>query len=359
MKENNWLTFIIFLTCLLCLFINNLLILFLLLELQTFCILIILGGINDKNFITKSTESSLKYLILSGLTSIFFLLGIFFIQYGDIVFFINNQSIIPSFYGNLTSLFIIISLVFKFGMVPFHFWLLDIYESCSWTILSVVVTIPKLTYLIILFRLNTSNSLIIILGLMNLAIGALGALNQVKIKRLLGYSSINQSGFIILCLLLPKEVDFNIAILYVFVYFCSLLILMILLMNSKIEDNIFEISKISLINKLLTAIIIINLFSLAGFPPFSGFLTKWIIILKFIQLNYNIVAFSLVLFSIISLGYYLNLIKISYFEYKKNFYTWTTIRKHRKTSNSNILHYFLTYFVVFLFINPDLLFSFL
>ena len=357
--ETICLTTVIIISCISCLYINNLFVVYLIIELQTFCILIILGSSsNDPQ--GKTVEATLKYLVLSGIVSTFFLLGIYFSYFDQLCFFINNYSITSSWYTKLSLLLIFLSLSFKFGFVPFHFWLLDIYEGCSWKILAIVVSIPKITYLFIIFRLDILDYTIIALGLLSLTIGTLGAFNQIKIKRLLGYSSISQSGFLILCLLLPKNIGFTLGFIFFIIYIISFLTLIHFLDIANLSKNIFESGKIVFFNKFLSLLLVINIFSIAGFPPLAGFISKWYVILYLIQYNYTYVAYALIIFSILSMAYYLYLIKLIFFEKNKNFYIWNqinnTINLTYDKNTFKVLPYFLLFFISALWINPDIMF---
>lgn len=350
---------IILSVCFLSFYINNLFVLFLLIELQTFCILIILGSVN--NFQVKIIESALKYLILSGIVSVFFLFGIFLLYYNSNNLFLKNSLLYNNIYSYISLMIIFTSLSFKFGFVPFHFWLLDIYESCNWSILSIVVTIPKLTYFFIIFRLNLFDNIILFFGLLCLLIGSLGALNQIKIKRLLGYSSITHSGFIILCLILPKSIGFSLGLLYFFIYLISFLVLLYFFFIIRLENRLYHLSKFIYYKNFMGILVLISIFSLSGFPPFSGFISKWYVIYYFVKFDNLFIAFILVFFSIISMAYYLNLIKILFFESDKKFYIWNNLYKKDNYSNNllNLIPYYFLFLSVTLFLNPDILFSFI
>lgn len=356
--EEYFLIFTIVCVCILSSFVTNIFTFYLLIELQTFCILVILGS---KSNSSKIAESSLKYLILSGIVSVFFLLGVFFVFYSEIWtyfgFLLNKE-----LYSSISNLLLFSSLSFKFGFVPLHFWLLDIYESSTWKILSIIVTIPKLTYLFLLFRFSMMENLIIIIGVLCLIFGALGAFNQIKIKRLLGYSSITQSGFLLYCLLLPSNLGFTLALLYFFIYITSFLTFIFFCNKLNLNSNIFEFGRVLLSNKILSIILMINILSIAGFPPFSGFISKWYVIFTFIQYQYIFISLTLILFSIIGMGYYLNLIKCIFFETSKSYYTWMKISNSSSNEDFkyfNLIPYFSFFFVFALFLNPDVLFCFL
>jgi NADH-quinone oxidoreductase subunit N len=185
-------------------------------------------------------------------------------------------------------------------------------------------------------------------------IGALSSLKQKKIKRLLAYSSISHVGFILIGFAANTLNNIPYIIFYILIYinmsinlWCSYLGLII---NKKPIKYITELTNLAKENKVLSLIIIINLFSLAGIPPLAGFFSKFFIFLTAIKLNHFNLIFFAVIISIISSFYYLKIIKIIFFEKLLKKKLFSKIQKQ-----ISFLLLLNTQFILFLFIKPSLL----
>ena len=314
---------------------NNLIILYLAIELQSLSFYI-LTALKKKSIF--SIESSLKYFILGSIASSFILIGCSFIYgiTGSINFnnifllisninFTNNTDLLYSFIYAFT--FIFIGLLFKIGTVPFHFWLPDVYEGAPNNITLFFAIVPKIVFISILirfyFQLIFDLSFFFcyffyILSLFSMLIGSLGTLQQKKIKRLLAYSSITHIGFILIGFVSNELYNISFIIFYILIYILTSINLWIsyisLNINFKPIKYLTDLSNLYESNKLLCIIIIINIFSLAGIPPLGGFFSKFFIFLSAIKHNFfNLVFFSIII-SILSSFYYLKIVKIIIFE---------------------------------------------
>lgn len=318
---------------------NNLLILYLAIELQSLSFYI-LTALKKKSIL--SIESALKYFILGSIASGFILLGssILYgitgsINFSNIFLIISNINF--SDYPNLLfSLiygfsFILIGLLFKIGSAPFHFWLPDIYEGAPNNITAFFSIVPKIAFLSILIRFFFLIFFDIsffffdffyIISSLSLLIGTLSTLQQKKIKRLLAFSSITHIGFILIGFTSNNFFNIQFILFYILIYILTNINLwtsyLSLNINNKPIKFITELSNLFSINKNLALIIIINIFSLAGIPPLAGFFSKFFIFLCALKSNYLNLIFFAIIISIISSFYYLKIIKIIIFEKKKN-----------------------------------------
>nr|YP_009167048.1 NADH dehydrogenase subunit 2 [Pythium insidiosum]BAS30609.1 NADH dehydrogenase subunit 2 [Pythium insidiosum] len=285
-----------------------------------------------------SVEAALKYFILGSIASGFILFGssIIYVMLGSLNFsniflilsninyFENIDLLIGILYGFI---FIIIGVFFKIGVAPFHFWLPDVYEGAPNNITAFFAIVPKIAFIGLLIRFFFDTfyhisfffeSFFLIASFLSMLIGSLSALQQKKIKRLLAYSSISHVGFILIGFTSNLLNNIPYILLYVIIY----IIMSVNLWTSYISLNInhkpvkylTDLSSLYNINGLLSIIIILNVFSLAGIPPLAGFFSKFFIFFSGIKNEYFNLIFFAVIISIISSFYYLKIIKIVYFE---------------------------------------------
>lgn len=334
-------------------------------ELQSFG-LYILSTIyrNSEN----STNAGLKYFLLGGFSSCIILLGMGLIysytgttQLESIYILLSSIDISNNNYiiqGSLLGIgLIIIGLLFKIAAAPLHNWSPDVYDETP-TIVTIWLTImPKISILILLleiytlvaislniniepiFNLNsfvnielaisyaTNNILIInsniiknillISSILSLIIGTVVGLAQIKIKRLLAYSTISHIGFMLLALAINTEQSIDSFLFYLIQYIITNLnIFLILLAISYIKKQNIDIKYIKdlqglfIMNPILSLTFSISLFSMAGIPPLIGFFSKQFVLYSAIDQGYYLLSIIAILVSVISASYYLKIIKI-------------------------------------------------
>ena len=202
---------------------DNLIILYLGLELQTFSMFILIS--KNKVFI-KGAEAGLKYFILGALSSGLLLLGVTFLFTNSIPLSIKEIGIIGDFdikSLNIAVLLIITSLLFKLAIFPLHFWVPDIYEGSSWDVICLLATIPKISIISVVFQILGFSNFFIVCSVLSIVIGTIGAVNQTKIRRLLAYSGITHMGFILLSLSIVGIKTYEAGFIYLIIYMISLL----------------------------------------------------------------------------------------------------------------------------------------
>jgi NADH-quinone oxidoreductase subunit N len=285
-----------------------------------------------------SSEASMKYFIMGSIASGIFLFGISIIYgaTGSIELKLINNIIIQSeAFSNIALryglVFIVSGLIFKFGAVPFHMWVPDVYEGSSIPVTLFVGTIPKIAALGMAYRIFSDtfsniglelDLLFIIVGTTSLFIGNIFALSQIDLKRLLGYSAIAHVGFVFLGFLGTDSIDFSSVIFYIIIYVLSSLGIFgsIIAFSSKFKESNFIINYrgIGLKYPILSIMMLIFLFSLAGVPPTAGFYAKFFILKSLISYGYIELAIFAVILSVIGAFYYLKIIKTMYFEDESN-----------------------------------------
>lgn len=326
---------------------DNLFLLYLGLELQTFPIFIL---ISKNKLWLKSSEAGLKYFILGALSSGLFLLGcsILFYSSGSINISSNINS---NFINNWIFLgvwgIILLPLFFKVGLVPLHFWLPDIYEGSDWQTIKVLSSIPKISVIYIIFQLKYISYIIFLVGGFSIILGVLGALNQTKLKRLIAYSGITHAGFIIALLFSINSQFIYIPSIYIIIYMLTLIFIITILEGINLSKNsyIVEIQNKE-ITLLESAFLIILILSLAGIPPLSGFMTKWLLFVSLLNSNYIFFSLVCLIFSFIAAFYYLRLIKISSFNSNFYFNSWERILINN--NKLNLVYWYVLPLVVYL-----------
>jgi NADH-quinone oxidoreductase subunit N len=369
--EKNILFLISLLALMLLVSSNHFITLYLAIELQSLSFYILTASQKQSVF---SIEAALKYFILGSIASGFILFGssIIYILTGSLNFSnlqllllnINFLKNIPFLIGLLYAItFIFAGIFFKIGAAPFHFWLPDVYEGAPNNVTTFFAIVPKISFLGLVIHLFFDSFYAIsfffvpfffITSLLSMFIGALSSLKQKKIKRLLAYSSISHVGFILIGFAANTLNNIPYIIFYILIYinmsinlWCSYLGLII---NKKPIKYITELTNLAKENKVLSLIIIINLFSLAGIPPLAGFFSKFFIFLTAIKMNHFNLIFFAVIISIISSFYYLKIIKIIFFEKLLKKKLFSKIQKQ-----ISFLLLLNTQFILFLFIKPSLL----
>lgn len=318
--------------------ITDLLSFYLLLEIQSFCFYL-LTAFNKHN--QYSVESGLKYFILSSFSSVSLLFGYSFI-YGitgtlninDIYLYFSNSLYLNefSYVYNITSLLILVAFLFKLYIAPFHLWVSDIYQgapSMSTAYFATITSFP-LFYIFIKYFINffywiqpLFSNILLILSILSMILGLLGALYQKKIKRLIAFSSISNIGYLLIGFIQETPLSISYSFTYFLLYMINVTGLFLIFLNLQIPKFHFFLERLTLLsgfifrNKWISLSLVIFFFTAAGIPPFSLFIAK-ILILTGLSYNlYSILLFILVFSAIISSFYYLRIIKYISFDIPK------------------------------------------
>tara|TARA_Y100001970_G_scaffold276769_1_gene379966 strand:- start:3479 stop:4894 length:1416 start_codon:yes stop_codon:yes gene_type:complete len=309
---------------------NDLIVFYMGLELQSLA-LYVLASFNRDNLL--SSESGVKYFVLSALSSGLLLYGCSLIygftgttNFNVIASNLNLDNYILTF----GIVFILVGLAFKISAVPFHMWAPDVYQGAPTSITSFFAILPKIAALTVFIRflyvpfINIVDQwlmIIIFLSIASMLFGAIAAIGQKNLKRLIAYSSISHMGYALAGLSTGTQEGITSSILYITIYiFMNLAFFSCLFMlkkNEKYYENIEDLSGISKNHPLLSFCLLVVLFSLAGIPPLAGFFAKFYIFMAVIENSMYYLAVIGLLSTVIAAFYYLRIIKIIYFDSEK------------------------------------------
>ncbi len=303
------------------------------LELQSLS-LYVLAAFNQNQ--TKSTEAGLKYFVLSALSSGLLLYGCSLIYgfSGSTNFYLISENIHSSEYGNVFGIvFILVGLAFKISAVPFHMWTPDVYEGSPTSVTLFFAIVPKVAALTVFIRflyvpfinlIDQWQMIIVFISLASMILGAVAAIGQKNLKRLIAYSSIGHMGYALAGLAVGTNSGIQSSIIYISIYlimnlgiFCCLFMMK---RKNKFFDNLEDLSGLSKNHPIISFSLLILLFSLAGIPPMAGFFAKFYIFMSVIEQSMYFLAIVGLITTVVSAFYYLKIIKIIYFDPPKEIY---------------------------------------
>ena len=306
---------------------NDLILFYLGLELQSLS-LYILASIDRDNL--KSTESGIKYFVLSALSSGLLLYGCSLLYgfTGSTNFELIASQLNRENTGAIFAMvFILVGLAFKISAVPFHMWTPDVYEGAPTSITSYFAVVPKVAGLALLIKFMNvpfSNillewqTIIIFLSIASMILGAVAAMIQKNFKRLLAYSSIGHIGYALAGVATGAIAGYQSAIVYISIYVImnigAFSCLYLLKKDGQYKENINDLSGISKKHPLLAISLLIILFSLAGVPPLGGFFAKFYVFVAVLEKEMYALAIIGLLTTVMSAFYYLKIIKTIYFD---------------------------------------------
>jgi len=297
----------------------------------------------------NATEAAMKYFVLGSLASGVLLYGMSMI-YGatghlalaDVADAIASGQAqrLPLVFGVV---FLVSGLAFKLSAAPFHMWAPDVYQGSPTAVTLVVGGAPKLASFVIALRLLVDGlpgialdwqPMLLLMAVASLAIGNVAAIAQSNFKRMLAYSTVSHMGFVFLGLLSgvvsnpgPGQADaasaaYGAALFYMVVYVLTTLStfgLILLLSRKGFEcEDLSDLKGLNRRSPMLSGILLLSMFSLAGIPPLPGFYAKLYVLQALIGVGHLWVAVVAVLFSLIGAFYYLRVVKIAYFDEPKD-----------------------------------------
>ena len=309
---------------------NDLILFYLGLELQSLA-LYILAAIDRDNL--RSSESGIKYFVLSALSSGLLLYGCSLLYgfTGSTNFEIISNELNKQNVGAIFAMvFILVGLAFKVSAVPFHMWTPDVYEGSPTSITSYFAAVPKVAGLAVLIKfmlvpfsniLLEWQTIIIFISIASMILGAVAAIGQKNLKRLLAYSSIGHMGYALAGVATGAVAGYKSSIVYITIYVVMNIgvfsCLYLMKKDSVYKENISDLSGISKKHPLLALSFLIILFSLAGIPPLGGFFAKFYIFSAVLEQKMYALAIIGLLTTVISAVYYLKIIKTIYFDENK------------------------------------------
>ncbi|MGD8384448.1 MAG: NADH-quinone oxidoreductase subunit NuoN [Lysobacterales bacterium] len=227
--------------------------------------------------------------------------------------------------------FVVVGVAFKFGLVPFHMWIPDVYHGAPAMVTLIISSVPKLAAFAMIYRLLQSGlgdmqahwqGMLETLAFLSIVVGNLTAIMQTNIKRMLAYSTISHMGFVMLGMLPGTAYGFGASMYYVIVYAImsvASFAMIIVLSNSGVEaEKLDDFKGLNQRNPFYAAIMGLVMFSMAGVPPMVGFFAKFLVIKAVIDAGMMWLAIVAVIFAVIGAFYYLRVVKLMYFDEPEN-----------------------------------------
>ncbi|MEW5879295.1 MAG: NADH-quinone oxidoreductase subunit NuoN [Pseudomonadota bacterium] len=322
---------------------NNLLVIYLGLELQALALYALVALRRDD---ARATEAAMKYFVLGALASGFLLYGMSML-YGaagtldlnDLARRIAGGQVASRPALVLGTVFIVAGLGFKFGAVPFHMWVPDVYHGAPTPVTVLIGSAPKIAAFAIAFRLLVEGLLplaldwqkmLVVLAVGSLVIGNVTAIAQSNLKRMLAYSTIGQMGFMLLAMLsgvvggdtMSTANAYSAAMFYVITYAITTLgtfgIIMLLARQGFEAEEIADLRGLNRRSPWYAFVMLVLMFSLAGVPPTVGFHAKLVVLQALLGSGISSgmvwLAVIAVLFSLVGAFYYLRVVKVMYFD---------------------------------------------
>ena len=312
---------------------NDLIVFYMGLELQSLALYVLATFNRDQ---IKSSEAGLKYFVLSALSSGLLLYGCSLIYgfSGSTNFnVISNQLNTDEYVLTFGIVFILVGLAFKISAVPFHMWAPDVYEGSPTSVTLFFTMVPKIAALTVFVRflyvpflnlIDQWQMIIVFLSIASMLFGAIAAIGQTNIKRLVAYSSIGHIGYTLAGLAAGSNEGIQSSIIYISIYvIMNLALFSCLLMlkrNNQYYEEIDDLSGLSKNHPLLSLSLLVILFSLAGIPPLAGFFAKFYVFKAVIEQSMYFLAIVGLLSTVVAAFYYLRIIKIIYFDKEKEKY---------------------------------------
>nr|WCH57837.1 NADH dehydrogenase subunit 2 [Hypnea edeniana] len=347
---------------------NDLLFIYLVIELQSLVFYILASFKRTSEF---STEAGLKYFVLGAFSSALLLFGISLIY--SLTGLTSLSDLSKFFTGIILEEFLIaegvfsglililVALLFKLSAAPFHMWSPDVYEGSPTSITAFFSIMPKLPVLSLLYRflvfsfhdfIHIWYSIILLVVFLSILIGTLSAFSQKKWKRFFAYSSITHVGFFLLAMLLGDSESISNSLFYVFIYlitmvgtFSVVLSIRFFNYNNHYQTRYLkEVEGLAKVNPTIAIIFSIILFSMAGVPPLAGFFAKFFVLLSALQAGALGIAIFIVLMSCVACFYYIQIIKIMYFNAKTK---WVILYPIEKFNASILSISFIFLFLLF------------
>ena len=332
------------------------------LELQSLSLYVLVSFNRDSY---RSTEAGLKFFVLSALSSGLLLYGCSLI-YGfsnSTNFDLISQNIDQFNTGSIFGIvFILVGLAFKVSAVPFHMWAPDVYEGSPTSVTAFFAIVPKVAALTVFIRflyvpfinlVDQWQMIIIFISLASMILGAVAAIGQTNLKRLMAYSAIGHMGYALAGLATGSNEGIQSTVIYLSIYLIMNLGIFscIFMMKRKyiFYEDIQDLSGLSKNHPIISICLLLLLFSLAGIPPLAGFFAKFHVFMAVIKVEMYTLAIIGLITTVISAFYYLRIIKTIYFDAPKEIFE----------SNQNLglkISLFLSTIIVLVyFIYPSLL----
>jgi len=309
---------------------NTLLVVYLGLELLALCLYAMVAFDRDS---VGGSEAAMKYFVLGALGSGMLLYGMSMIYgaTGSIELAAVAERTVAQGLGNQVLAFglafLVIGIGFKFGAVPFHMWVPDVYQGSPTPVALFLGSAPKIAAFALAIRLLVDGlgglhadwqGMLVILSVLSMGLGNLVAIAQSNIKRMLAYSTISHVGFIFLGLLAGTAQGYAAAMFYTGVYALMAAgafgLLVVISRKGFDAENLDDLKGLNERDSWYAAMMALIMFSMAGVPPTVGFIAKLLVLEAVVRVDLWWLALAGVFFSIIGAFYYLRIIKLMYFD---------------------------------------------
>jgi NADH-quinone oxidoreductase subunit N len=309
---------------------NNLISLYLGLELQSLALYVICAINRDS---LRSTEAGLKYFVLGALSSGMLLYGMSLVYgftgntgFEQIAHVLSSETRSLGLVFGLV--FVLAGLAFKISAVPFHMWTPDVYEGAPTPVTAFLSAAPKVGAMAIFVRIVIDafqpvfadwQQIVVFISIASMLLGSFAAIGQRNIKRLMAYSSIGHMGYALVGLAAGNEAGVSGVILYMTIYMVMTLgtFACILAMRRKEVgnvENVDDLAGLSSTNPFMAVVLTALMFSLAGIPPLAGFFGKYFVFLAAIEAKLYALAVIGVVGSVVGAFYYLRIVKVMWFD---------------------------------------------
>ena len=285
----------------------------------------------------QASEAALKYFVLGALASGILLYGISMVYgaAGSLHFAAVAQAAadghVNGWLLKLGILFIVAAIAFKFGAVPFHMWMPDVYQGAPTSVAAFVGSMPKIAATVFAFRILVEGFALqkgdwqlvfAALGALSLLVGNLAAIMQTNIKRMFAFSTVSHMGFILLAFLgsvIGLQAAIYYAVAYILMSLAGFGVLMVVSREGKECENIADLAGLNQRNAWYAFVMLLVLFSMAGIPPLMGFYAKFAVLKALLAAAYpwaTALAVFAVVMSLVGAFYYLRVVRTMYFDEK-------------------------------------------
>ena len=280
-----------------------------------------------------AAEAAMKYFVLGAIASGSLLYGISILygvtgtfDLGQLAMRVNGGA--AGQVGLLFGLaFLLAGIAFKFGAVPFHMWIPDVYHGAPTSVTLFLGAAPKLAYFALTLRVlgeglggavDAWQGMLVVLAVLSIAVGNVVAVAQTNLKRMLAYSTISNVGFILLGFVAGTPFGYRAALFYTISYVLMALgsfAMIVALSRRGFEaDRIEDFRGLAQQNPWFAWMMLFLMVSTAGVPPFVGFFAKLYVIQAVVDVGFNWLAIVAVLFSVVGAFYYLRVVKVMFFD---------------------------------------------
>ncbi|CCM75225.1 NADH-quinone oxidoreductase subunit NuoN [Rhizobium mesoamericanum] len=310
---------------------NDLISLYLGLELQSLAIYVV-AAINRES--VRSTEAGLKYFVLGALSSGMLLYGMSLVygftghtHFADIAqaLTVDGARSLGLVFGLV---FILAGIAFKISAVPFHMWTPDVYEGAPTPVTAFLASAPKVAAMAMMTRIVITafqpvladwQQVVVFISIASMLLGSFAAIGQKNIKRLMAYSSIGHMGYALVGLAAGNQTGVSGVMLYMVIYMVMTLGSFAIIMSMRRKDGtvveeVNDLAGLSTTNPFMATVLTILMFSLAGIPPLAGFFAKYFVFVAAIEAKLYALAIIGVLASVVGAYYYLRVIKLMWFD---------------------------------------------